>query len=87
MTDDWKPGDLALCVCGGSWTPSEPFDPQPGAVLTVRAFDNTPGDPGLWFASLPSCESYAAWAFRKINPLSIGEREEAMRDLKLPENV
>lgn len=89
MADDWKPGDLALCVrpellasAGGVYTVAEVF-------WDCGSTDTTAGW-GLIFSDLPATgnfDGYDAERFRKINPLTDEEREEALRDLKLPERV
>lgn len=95
MSDDWKPGDLALCVNGvvnPEW--SDAAHPQQGAVYTVTEVTRTapansmfPRGMGLFLAGL-SCASlwgFAAQRFRKINPLTDEERRQALEDLKLPQ--
>lgn len=78
---DWQVGDLALCVNSDWGWAAEPCDPQSGAILTVSALDNTPGDYGLWFDGIDSCDSYAVEYFRKIHPLTPEEHLEAIREL------
>lgn len=94
MADDWKPGDLALCVRGG-------INSRAGRVYTVDDVIR-PGEirfaPDLqctllWnelclvFAELPIIGRNACGAsrFRKINPLSDEEREQFAADLNTRE--
>ena len=100
MADDWKPGDLALCVrvglieCEFSIHTGKDA-PPPGSVEEVVAvglardtFGPHVGRPcGCVDLTFASGKGAVGQRCRKINPLTDEEREEAMRDLKLPENV
>lgn len=86
MSDDWKPGDLALCVRrdGGGFQPLRFIDP--GEVVTVAEARN-----GGWPAIGLSFEEsrgfftfYDSRCFRKIKPLTDEEREQALRELRSP---
>jgi hypothetical protein len=92
VSDDWKPGDLALCVAledGGDLlvTPAEP-----GQVFTVAYARDVTGlrhpvlGPvfGLYLAfdeRQPERWGYKASHFRKIKPLTDEEREQFFADL------
>ena len=86
MADDWRPGDLALCV-----KPRHPL--RGGACYTVEAIfigrSGTPdaGQIGLVLSGIRlPCSTNSAyhWRFCKLRPLTDEEREQALRDLKLP---
>lgn len=89
MADDWKPGDLALCVDAG-WNAVL----RKGAVYTVEriVIGNDPtcydhGEVGLGLVgvvihSASGCANTKR--FRKIRPLKDEERDSFLADLKLP---
>lgn len=100
MSDDWKPGDLALCVRGGftAGTGGLRHYPEAGRPYTVSGVD--PAHPfadgttaGLILADGPinhrGARIWAAYRFRKINPLTEAQRETALREMNTParENV
>lgn len=91
MGDDWKPGDLALCVQSGEET-------RAGCIYTVREvfgigwyrhggmrFLNDEGV-ALDLYELPLVPGFVCDAarFRKINPLNEAERDAALRELNAP---
>ena len=93
-TDNWQPGDLALCVRGGPYLGSS-MDreyPQSGQVFTVLGCveSTTRQDPStsipflvLKDAPFNSFRVGCAWAtfrFRKIHPLTDEEIEEDRRE-------
>lgn len=89
MADDWKPGDLALCVDDSD----HPDDVQTGwnaikgAIYTVSAVEIWPCGTYLHLAEDPVPYDDSAWdaiRFRKIHPLTDEEREGFLADLKLP---
>lgn len=92
MADDWQPGDLALCVKVDEGHGARKYI-RVGGVYTVTAiapFRDCFGEVGLSLDGIhPVATSeylpfFAASRFRKINPLTDAEREEALRDLKAP---
>lgn len=52
MTDNWQPGDLALCVRGGPLEPGLPHDewPKGGAIYQVIRAENCEFVKGIFFA-------------------------------------
>ena len=90
MADDWKAGDLALCVRASDMADNPT---SPGGIYQVeRAYIHQ--DEGLLaldFVGVPNRGAYwygnAFERFRKINPLTDAEREEALRELNTPERV
>lgn len=94
MSDDWKPGDLALAVRDG-WCPVrlQHMGIRKGGIYTVSAVairNDDYGRPTLCIG-LPHVREgepglNARW-FRKINPLTDQEREEALRELSPPLKV
>ena len=90
MADDWKPGDLALCVRGGAVHPGTraPELPRIGAVYTVDAF-GTSGfrggpAPAFWLVDGPKNNDgqrvWGASRFRKIEDhVPDAEDEETIR--------
>lgn len=93
MSDDWKPGDDALCVNGAHLAGAfHEVYPQPGRLYEVvsvipenqLAVDWEPGfhGPELVLRGLRSRNpegGYWHGRFRKINPLSIEERNSEIR--------
>ena len=88
MSDNWQPGDLALCVrkpkrvsiaVGGIYT-----------VAAVSGFTDDLGELGLRLVGVPLPPDpfhypfIAASRFRKINPLNEAERDAALRELNTP---
>ena len=93
---DWQAGDLALCVnvSDRRWngvlaTAGSRF--RKGAIYTVAGVHAVTYDgvPGLCLSLVEDTpgRTAAAWRFRKINPLTDAEREEALRELNAPERV
>jgi hypothetical protein len=92
MADDWKAGDLALCVAvrhpryrGASRILRK------GRIYTVESvrWSNQDELVALFLVGCRSRKS-GAWPadiFRKIEPLTDAEREEALRELNTPERV
>lgn len=82
MADDWKPGDLALCVL------SERDYLPAGSIHTVRTvMRSETGRLGLTFEDVEppaGKRGFLAIRFRKINPLTDDERDETWRDLLEP---
>lgn len=89
MADDWKPGDLALCVKREPWRNDEGAilqgGPQSGQAFVVEEayISKRVGDLMLAFPDFPR-EGFAAIYFRKIPPLTDEERDSFLADLKLP---
>jgi hypothetical protein len=84
MADDWKPGDLALCVRRGEGT----GDPtKPGAVYTVAGLHSWGPYPALSLREVPNegvdWLYHFADRFRKINPPTNEERNESIRELNV----
>lgn len=90
MTDNWQPGDLALCVragfvranimCGGKGL-------REGGIYTVAAFWVCPetADECLTLEKdYDAGEGRLASRFRKIHPLNEAEHASAMRELNAP---
>lgn len=95
MADDWKPGDLALCVNNSTMGGLNPHGRELTVGRAYRVLAVTP--PGDW-----ACENDGVglvidgprnsgpdgdWhecRFRKINPLTDEEREDALRELNPP---
>lgn len=95
MADDWKPGDLALCVRGGYISgpgSSSSRYPTVGAIYTVEAYlpdvDFVGGRlPGLLLKDAPINFNYAplwaAFRFIKVTPQEEDEFDrEVIRDMK-----
>ena len=93
MADDWKPGDLALCVAGGPQRAKSTarYYPRAGAIYTVEAFGlfRFRGEEALalWFADAPAnVDGQRVWGaarFRKIEDhVPDTEDEETIRLLK-----
>lgn len=94
--DDWKPGDLALCVndgkiiCAHGHIHTGNRSCRRGQTKTVVGFGlNSNGsitcpEVSLIFAG---GEEGLARRFRKISPLTEEERQQALRDLTAPEKV
>lgn len=71
MSDDWKPGDLALCVRSGTSI-------RAGFVGVVTRVEVTPIGTGLWLSGICSdalTGGYHAWRFRKIRPHTPDEED------------
>lgn len=76
MSDDWQPGDLALCMRDGPWQYRS--GPPAGSVWTVESVivGDKPGDPhhghtGLFLAGIRAAGPTGAFhssCFRKIRP-------------------
>lgn len=91
---DWQPGDLALCVrvapiVAGNFHNASLTKLRCGAVYgVVSAFIDCTGAAALLLDEVRSSHpegGFRAERFRKINPLTDEEREDAFRDLKVPE--
>lgn len=86
MADDWKPGDLALCVKQGRWRSTltgryRRCSMRAGQVHTVRRFGMCPmsGVATLWlegFLGERGADGFAAVRFRKIRPHTPDEQDE-----------
>lgn len=97
MSDDWKPGDLALCV-NDTPNPFAPGDVRRGRIYTVsglrlgsvrHALFGT-SSLGLYLAEVRSGSNYGTFAarrFRKIKPLTDEEREQFAHELNSREQV
>ena len=96
MSDDWKIGDLALCIKLTPWkgvkSGKDREGPKPGAVLTVR--DLSVSDAGLhclhfdgFLTPSGKKRGFASVRFRKIRPLTDEERNSFAADLGLPHLV
>lgn len=73
MADDWKPGDLALCVnagpCALGYVPPELVEGKTYRVYGIGTDEQ--GDLGLFLDEVESecyAGGYLAWRFRKIHP-------------------
>lgn len=96
MADDWRKGDLALCVKRGKvWMHATGGygggGPAFGQLVTVRRVGFWAPDSMvvLWLEGWPGevfADSFFCSRFRKIKPLTDEEREEALRELKEPVN-
>jgi hypothetical protein len=95
MSDNWQPGDLALCVKRGAWQFARSGrvvegDPvRSGGVYCVRRVGFSRGDDllTLWFEGIGGDllrDSYAACRFRKIKPLTDEECEQFTAELNAP---
>jgi hypothetical protein len=84
--DDWKVGDLALCIK----SVGTPTAIERGGVRVVASFhpETSTDYPGLNFIGVrkPRDGGIAWWVefFRKINPLTDEERDEFLRELDAP---
>ena len=73
MSDDWKPGDLALCLKMGSWEmlagrPPTCGMPQPGGIYTVvEIISRPPFGMGLLLQGLAD-HHFLSTRFRRIPP-------------------
>lgn len=99
MADDWKVGDLALCVKVGDWlragtnvkSTGLPDYPKAGGVYRVRSVGYGQHWLALWLEELPGeqpGDAFAAIRFVKITPPAADEfdREviEQMRPVSEP---
>jgi hypothetical protein len=87
MSDDWQPGDLALCLPGPDWIQDEDDSvapgPSPGQITTVRKVGTIPRRSGgywraLWFIEWPGetdFDCFDAREFRKIRPHEADEED------------
>jgi hypothetical protein len=87
MSDDWKPGDLALCVGEQDGDGPTFWEPVIGGTYHVAAVEIA--ETGLFlelqedpYAFDPSW-GWGAEIFRKINPLTDEERDEFIRELNI----
>ena len=87
MAEDWKPGDLALCIKIGDWIHVKSRKigkgPRAGNVLRVRNVVSRGGVTWLFLDGWPGNKIYDAFAARrfcKINPHTPdAEDEETIR--------
>jgi len=93
MADDWKPGDLAMCVHVGTWR-DYGVGPSRGQVIEV-ADVFPPDEVGeligddyhpcfLGFTAWLPANAFGCGHFRKIPPLTNEDRDSFLADLKLP---
>lgn len=92
MADDWKPGDLALCVNNASNPKFGANELRVGATYVVTSV--TPPAPNPIFPRAPglhvagartrSERGFSAYRFRKIKPLTDEEREQFVNELNTP---
>ena len=83
MSDDWQPGDLALCIKQGAWARIGNNGPKAGVLYTVRKVDYGPiykASPTvrLYLEGWPGdcgAHSFAAYRFRKIRPHKADEED------------
>lgn len=86
MADDWKPGDLALCVKeedGGPPAPRGWLPAKGGVYNVVEVLPSERGEGAperqllLCLAECPDhkTHAYGAWCFRKIAPLDPREED------------
>ena len=86
--DDWKPGDLALCVATEPWKqvsgwPHDGPVPECGCIYTVES---------VWFWGNTQClclhefpdTGYGAKKFRKVRPVAEEAESTAQRILEHP---
>jgi hypothetical protein len=90
MSDDWKPGDLALCVrtprLGNGEVVKGRFYDVVRVIRGVRWMGGACG-PALTLAGVRHenpCGGCWSGNFRKINPLNEAEHAAAMRELNAP---
>lgn len=93
MTDNWQPGDLALCVDDSDLSASRGLI-RKGCLYRVvdvvppAVWNDGSVDVGLIFEEcrhpINALGDFWCGRFHKITPLSDAEREEALRDLKAP---
>ena len=87
MAEDWKPGDLALCIKIGDWihviSRKIGRGPRAGNVLRVRNVVSREGTTWLFLDGWPGnkmSDAYGSRRFRKINPHTPdAEDEETIR--------
>lgn len=91
MSDDWKPGDLALCpkVYNTGRKNALPGHSglRPGGIYLVEAVVPYGPSTALVFGGHYTRHPSQGWlstCFRKIAPLTESEREEALRELRTP---
>lgn len=89
MSDDWKPGDLALCVDDKDYD-GEQMEVRHGAIYTVAdLYDGYDEERDHVLVLIlrevrpvdPEASGFEATCFRKINPLTPDERHEFLTDL------
>ena len=94
MSDNWKPGDLALCVRGGrisTMLVPLPEYPKTGRIYTVSGVDailfaSGKERPALWFTDAPRNTLDRVWAahrFLKVTPpadMKIIEEKEPIKE-------
>jgi hypothetical protein len=72
MREDWRAGDLALCIRGKRWKFKGRMGPVCGQICTVRRVGlDEEGTLGLWFNEFPGdrCrDGFWARAFIKVTP-------------------
>lgn len=77
MSDDWQPGDLALCIKCGPWerwdggSEGPQTDIRSGGIYRVRKTGTWEGSVILWFDEHPGNwfdDAFAASRFRKVTP-------------------
>jgi hypothetical protein len=95
MADDWKPGDLALCVRSGiirrhrlsRKVVSRGVGLKAGAIYSVESVvqRDRDGDLVLFLHEIDHSDGWGRLAsrFRKINPLTDEERDEFIRELNV----
>lgn len=80
MSEDWRVGDLALCIRRGKWMSLRNPDsdgPWPGSLHTVEGIYENPrrkGRTGLGFPEWPE-DAFEISFFRKIHPHSPDEQD------------
>lgn len=88
MSDNWQPGDLALCVRNTDPVLGSTKRVMPGRIYTVEfPYWSSKGDGlGLMLVGVRSAMNcgFHAFLFRKIKPLTDEEREEFLRELNTP---
>ncbi len=94
MSEDWVPGDLALCVANRLPPPHDKPSTivRIGAIYTVVSvrWSVSENCACLGFAEVRSrgpIGDFHASAFRKIRPLTDEERAEFEADIRLPDHV
>lgn len=86
-SEDWQPGDLALCI-SGAFLPPSLYDPRVGDLLRVTHVIEAVANFGfevrmtaLTFESKPADTGWQSTAFRKIRPEIKAAEDEFSMDL------
>jgi hypothetical protein len=94
--DDWKPGELALCVregviwCGpltahtGEYAPQKGYCGEVVSTAPSMMFDGEPCPSGCMDLVFADGRAGLSQRFRRIPPLTDEERDEFLADLNVP---